>query len=122
MADGTVVAADTGGGYVQGTTKAGVVVHNSGTPGAGATRPSRCGTGPWSGPSGCSPRTARRWVRWSPAGIEPVFAAVLSDERLVDLAALVEPRFFAIGDPTRTVLDDVVRRLRCVVITLNELA
>ena len=116
-----VVAADTGGGYVQGTTKA----------------------GGWS-----QQRYARRrgnqtqqvWDRAAVGAVE-VFAAhrstigalvtggdragvaaVLTDERLVDLAALVEPRFFAIGDPTRTVLDDVVHRLRCVVITLNELA
>ena len=121
VADGTVVAADTGGGYVQGTTKA----------------------GGWS-----QQRYARRrgnqtqqvWDRAAVGAVE-VFAAhrsaigalvtggdrtgvaaVLTDERLVDLAALVEPRFFAIGDPTRTVLDDVVRRLRCVVITLNEIA
>lgn len=121
VTDGTVVASDTGGGYVQGTTKA----------------------GGWS-----QQRYARRrgnqtqqvWDRAAVGAVE-VFAAhrsaigalvtggdragvaaVLSDERLVDLAALVEPRFFAIGDPTRTVLDDVVRRLRCVVITLNELA
>lgn len=121
VADGTVVASDTGGGYVQGTTKA----------------------GGWS-----QQRYARRrgnqtqqvWDRAAVGAVE-VFAAhrsmigalatggdragvaaVLTDERLVDLAALVEPRFFAIGDPTRTVLDDVVRRLRCVVITLNELA
>ena len=121
VADGTVVAADTGGGSVQGTTKA----------------------GGWS-----QQRYARRrgnqtqqvWDRAAVGAVE-VFAAhrsaigalvtggdrtgvaaVLTDERLVDLAALVEPRFFAIGDPTRTVLDDVVRRLRCVVITLNEIA
>jgi peptide subunit release factor 1 (eRF1) len=121
VADGTVLAADTGGGYVQGTTKA----------------------GGWS-----QQRYARRrgnqtqqvWDRAAVGAVE-VFAAhrsvigalvtggdrtgvaaVLTDERLVDLAALVEPRFFAIGDPARTVLEDVVRRLRCVVITLNELA
>lgn len=49
-------------------------------------------------------------------------AAVLADERLTALAPLVEPRFFSIGDPTRSVLTEVVRRLTAVVITLNELA
>ena len=49
-------------------------------------------------------------------------AAVLADERLAGLASLVEPRFFAVGDPTRSVLIEVVRRLSAVVITLNELA
>ena len=121
VADGTVVAADTGGGYVQGTTKA----------------------GGWSQQRYARRRGNQTQQVWDRAvvGAVGVFAphrstmgalvtggdragvaAVLSDERLVDLAALVEPRFFAIGDPTRTVLDDVVRRLRCVVITLNELA
>jgi len=121
VTNGGLVAADTGGGYVQGTTKA----------------------GGWS-----QQRYARRrgnqtqqvWDR-AAAGAVGVFAphrsaigalvtggdragvsAVLTDERLVDLVPLVEPRFFAVGDPTRSVLDDVVRRLRCVVITLNELA
>ena len=121
VADGTVLAADTGGGYVQGTTKA----------------------GGWS-----QQRYARRrgnqtqqvWDRAADGAVR-VFAAhrsaisalvtggdragvsaVLSDERLADLSPLVDSRFFAIGDPNRTVLDDVVRRLRCVVITLNELA
>ena len=61
-------------------------------------------------------------MRWSPVAIAPVSRRCSADERLVDLVSLVEPRFFAIGDPNRTVLDDVVRRLRCVVITLNELA
>ncbi|HYI58746.1 MAG TPA: acVLRF1 family peptidyl-tRNA hydrolase [Microlunatus sp.] len=49
-------------------------------------------------------------------------AAVLADERLTGLASLVVPRFFAVGDPTRSVLIEVVRRLSAVVITLNELA
>ena len=121
VADGTVVAADTGGGYVQGTTKA----------------------GGWSQQRYARRRGNQTQQVWDRAadGAVGVFgahrsaigalitggdrtgvAAVLTDERLVDLAALIEPRFFAIGDPNRTVLDDVVRRLRCVVITLNELA
>ena len=49
-------------------------------------------------------------------------ATVLADERLSTLTELVEPRFLAVGEPTRAVLDDAVRRLRAVVITLNELA
>ena len=121
VADGTVLAADTGGGYVQGTTKA----------------------GGWSQQRYARRRGNQTQQVWDRAadGAVGVFAphrsaigalvtggdragvsAVLADERLVDLAPLVEPRFFAIGDPNRTVLDDVVRRLRCVVITLNELA
>ena len=121
VADGTVVAADTGGGYVQGTTKA----------------------GGWSQQRYARRRGNQTQQVWDRAadGAVGVFAphrsaigalvtggdragvsAVLADERLVDLVPLVEPRFFAIGDPNRTVLDDVVRRLRCVVITLNELA
>ena len=121
VVDGTVVAADTGGGYVQGTTKA----------------------GGWSQQRYARRRGNQTQQVWDRAadGAVGVFAAhrsaidalvtggdrtgvsaVLADERLVDLLPLVEPRFFAIGDPSRTVLDDVVRRLRCVVITLNELA
>jgi hypothetical protein len=121
VADGGVAAADTGGGYVQGTTKA----------------------GGWSQQRYARRRGNQTQQVWDRAanGAAEVFApfratiralltggdragvsAVLADERLVDLAPLVEPRFFAIGDPTPTVLADVVRRLRSVVITLNELA
>lgn len=121
VADGTVVSADTGGGYVQGTTKA----------------------GGWSQQRYARRRGNQTQQVWDRAGdgATGVFApyrstigalvtggdragvsAVLADQRLVDLVPLVEPRFFAIGDPNRTVLADVVRRLRCVVITLNELA
>lgn len=49
-------------------------------------------------------------------------AAVLADPRLVDLGPIVEPRFLAVPDPRRSVLDDVVRRLSSVVITLNDRA
>ena len=49
-------------------------------------------------------------------------AAVLADQRLADLAPLVEPRFFAVGDPKRSVLEDATNRLTSVVVTLNELA
>jgi hypothetical protein len=49
-------------------------------------------------------------------------AAVLADPRLAGLESLVDSRFFATGDPTRSVLDDVVRRLQTVSVTLNELA
>ena len=121
VVDGTVLAADTGGGYVQGTTKA----------------------GGWSQQRYARRRGNQTQQVWDRAadGAVGVFAAhrsaidalvtggdrtgvaaVLGDERLADLFPLVEPRFFAIGDPSRTVLDDVVRRLRSVVITLNELA
>ncbi|HEY5784315.1 MAG TPA: acVLRF1 family peptidyl-tRNA hydrolase [Microlunatus sp.] len=121
VTNGGLVAADTGGGYVQGTTRA----------------------GGWSQQRYARRRGNQTQQVWDRAvvGAVQVFAphrptigalltggdragvsAVLADERLVVLAPLVEPRFFAIGDPTRTVLDDVVRRLRCVVITLNELA
>ena len=49
-------------------------------------------------------------------------ATVLGDPRLGGLAGLVESRFLAVADPRRTVLDDVVRRLRTVVVTLDDLA
>ncbi|HEY5981103.1 MAG TPA: acVLRF1 family peptidyl-tRNA hydrolase [Microlunatus sp.] len=121
VVDGGVVAADTGGGYVQGTTKA----------------------GGWSQQRYARRRGNQTQQVWDRAadGAAEVFAAhgstldalitggdrtgvsaVLTDQRLVELAPLLEPRFFAIGDPNRTVLEDVVRRLRCVVIRLNELA
>ena len=121
VAASVVVSADSGGGYVQGTTKA----------------------GGWSQQRYARRRGNQTQQVWDRAanGAASVFAphrseisalvtggdrtgvaAVLTDERLVDLVPLVEPRFFAIGDPNRTVLADVVRRLRCVVITLNELA
>ncbi len=121
VADGMLVSSDAGGGYVQGTTKA----------------------GGWSQQRYARRRGNQTQQVWDRAadGAAGVFApyrstigalvtggdragvsAVLADQRLVDLVPLVEPRFFAIGDPNRTVLADVVRRLRCVVITLNELA
>ncbi|HVK34314.1 MAG TPA: acVLRF1 family peptidyl-tRNA hydrolase [Microlunatus sp.] len=121
VADGTVVSVDTGGGYVQGTTKA----------------------GGWSQQRYARRRGNQTQQVWDRAadGTAGVFAPyrstmdalvtggdragvmeVLADQRLVDLVPLLEPRFFSIGDPNRTVLADVVRRLRCVVITLNELA
>jgi hypothetical protein len=121
VADGTVASADSGGGYVQGTTKA----------------------GGWSQQRYARRRGNQTQQVWDRAadGAAAVFApyrsrigalvtggdragvaAALADQRLGDLVPLVEPRFFAIGDPNRTVLADVVRRLRCVVITLNELA
>jgi hypothetical protein len=116
-----LVAAAVGGGYVQGRTKA----------------------GGWS-----QQRYARRrghqteqvWQRAADGaadvllprreGLEAVVtggdragvAAVLADQRLRWLAPLVEPRFLTVGDPKRSVLDDVVGRLQAVGITLNELA
>ena len=120
VADGGVAAADTGGGYVQGTTKA----------------------GGWSQQRYARRRGNQTQQVWDRAanGAAEVFApfratiralltggdragvsAVLADQRLVDLA----PRSSRVlrdrrSDPA--VLADVVRRLRSVVITLNELA
>lgn len=47
---------------------------------------------------------------------------VLADPRLVALRPMVAPRFLAVPDPTRSVLDDAVRRLGTIVITLNDRA
>ena len=121
VGDGAVVVSDTGGGYVQGTTKAGGwsqqrYARRRGNQTQQVWDRAADGTagvlGPYRSAIGALVTGGDR------AGV----SAVLADQRLVDLVPLVEPRFFAIGDPNRTVLDDVVRRLRCVVITLNGLA
>ena len=121
VADGQVVATDTGGGYVQGTTKAGGwsqqryarrrgnqthQVWDRAADGAAAILL------PYASALGALVTGGDR------AGV----AAVLGDPRLADLRPLVASRFFAVGDPKRAVLDDVVRRLASVVVTLNELA
>lgn len=118
---GVLIARDTGGGYVQGRTKA----------------------GGWS-----QQRYARRrgnqaeqvWQRAADGAADVLLPhrhelsavvtggdrtgvdGVLTDHRLRWLTALVEPRFLDVGDPSRAVLDDAVRRLQAVVITLNALA
>ncbi len=121
VTDGRVTAADTGGGYVQGSTKAGgwsqqryarrrsnqtLQVWDRAADGAAAVL----------GPHATSLRALVT------GGDRAGVAAVLDDQRLGGLGQLVEPRFFAVGDPKRAVLDDVARRLRSVAITLNELA
>lgn len=121
VADGLLVAERTGGGYVAGRTKA----------------------GGWS-----QQRYARRrgnqtqqvWQRAADGAVEVLLphrrrldtlttggdrsgvAAVLADPRLAGLATLVEPRFLAVGDPTRSVLAEVAHRLSAVTVTLNALA
>lgn len=120
-AQGRIETADSGGGHVQGSTKA----------------------GGWS-----QQRYARRrghqaqqvWQRAADGaahvllphrgrldalvtgGDRPGVTSVLADHRLTWLAPLATGRFLAVPDPTRSVLDDAVARLRAVVITLNERA
>jgi hypothetical protein len=121
VADGAVVASDTGGGYVQGTTKAGGWSQQRYARRRGNQTQQvwdRAADGAVGVFAAHRPALGALVTGGDRAGI----AAVLTDDRLVHLVPLVDPRFFAIGDPNRTVLDDVVRRLRCVVITLNELA
>lgn len=121
VADGTVLAADTGGGYVQGTTKAGGWSQQR-----YARRRGNQTQQVWDRAADGATAVLRPHASSLSAlvtgGDRAGVAAILDDQRLSHLGQLVEPRFFAIGDPKRAVLDDVVRRLGSVVITLNELA
>jgi hypothetical protein len=121
VAGGGVLAADTGGGYVQGTTKAGGWSQQR-----YARRRGNQTQQVWDraadGAAGVLLPHRPALTALVTGGDRPGVEAVLNDPRLVDLGPLVVPRFLAVGDPSRTVLDDAVRRLRCVVITLNELA
>lgn len=117
--DRQLLAADSGGGYVQGSTRA----------------------GGWS-----QQRYARRrgnqaqrvWQRAADGAAEILLphqldalvtggdrtgvAAVLADRRLTALSPLVEARFLGVPDPNRSVLHEVLDQLTTVAVTLNALA
>ena len=119
--DGTLIAADTGGGHVQSRTKAGGWSQKR-----YARRRSNQAEQVWqrAAEGACSvllPQRTRLTALFT-GGDRAGVAAVLADQRLADLAPLVEPRFFAVGDPKRSVLEDATERLTSVVVTLNELA
>lgn len=119
--DGHLVDRDTGGGYVQGRTKAGgwsqqryarrrgnqtdQVWQRAADGAAGVLVPRRADL-------------AALLTGGDRTGVE----AVLTDHRLSWLTPRVERRFLTVGDPTRSVLADAVTCTRAVVITLNELA
>lgn len=121
VTDGRVTAADTGGGYVQGTTKAGGWSQQR-----FARRRGNQTQQVWDRAADGAAAVLRPHTPSLSAlvtgGDRTAVAAILDDQRLSSLRPLVERRFVAIGDPKRAVLDDVVRRLGSVVITLNELA
>jgi hypothetical protein len=121
VSDGVLVAADTGGGYVQGTTKAGGWSQQRYARRRGNQTQQVWDRAADGAAEVFAPHRARIGAVLT-GGDRAGVAAVLTDQRLADLEPLVEARFLAIGDPTRTVLEEVVRRLRSVTITLNELA
>lgn len=121
VTDGRMTAADTGGGYVQGTTKAGGWSQQR-----YARRRGNQTQQVWDRAADGAAAVLRPQASSLSAlvtgGDRAGVTATLADQRLSGLGQLVEPRFFAVGDPKRAVLDDVVRRLGSVVITLNDLA
>jgi hypothetical protein len=118
---GRLVASEVGGGYVQGRTKAGGWSQQR-----YARRRGNQAQQVWGraadGAAEVLLRPRASLESLATGGDRTGVAAVLADPRLAGLEALVESRFFASGDPTRSVLDDVVDRLQTVAITLNELA
>jgi hypothetical protein len=121
VATDQLVASAAGGGHVQGRTKAGGWSQQR-----YARRRSNQAEQLWQraadGAAGVLLPHRARLTALLTGGDRGGIDAVLSDERLAELASLVEPRFFAVGEPKRSVLEDVVRRLGTVTITLNSLA
>lgn len=119
--NGRVLAADIGGGYVQGRSKAGGWSQQRYARRRGHQSErvyERAADGAAAVLSPYRDRLDALLTGGDRAGVR----AVLNDPRLTHLTPLVEPRFFSVADPQRSVLDDVVRRLDTVVVTLNELA
>lgn len=118
---GVLVAAQVGGGHVQGRTKAGGWSQQR-----YARRRGNQTQQVWQraadGAADVLVPHRQRLTALVTGGDRSGVAAVLVDDRLDWLAPLVEPRFVAVGDPTRRMLADVVSRLNAVAITLNALA
>jgi hypothetical protein len=119
VADGDLAASRVGGGHVQGRTKAGGWSQQRFARRRAQQAQQVYGRAIAAAVDLLLPPTLDAVVT---GGDRSGVAAVLADPRLAGLTDLVEPRFLAVGEPTRAVLDAVVRRLRAVVITLNELA
>lgn len=119
--DEVLVAADTGGGYVQGSTKAGGWSQQR-----FARRRGNQARQVWSraadGAAALLVPRRSQIAALTTGGDRAGLAAVLADQRLSWLSALTEPRVLAVPDPTRSVLDAAVRRLRAVAIVLNDRA
>ncbi len=121
VAGGTVLDRATGGGYVQGRTKAGGWSQQR-----YARRRGHQTQQVWDraadGAAGVLLPHREALEALVTGGDRSGVTAVLEDPRLAGLARPVEPRFLAVGDPDRAVLTDALGRLSSLVITLNELA
>ena len=117
--NGRLVAADTGGGYVQGSTKAGGWSQQR-----YARRRGNQAEQVWQRAANGAAAVLHphRLDALVTGGDRTGVAAVLDDRRLSGLDLLAEPRLLAVPDPNRAVLNDVVVRLSAVAITLNERA
>lgn len=118
---GALVASDIGGGHVQGRTKAGGWSQQR-----YARRRANQARQVWqraaAGAAGVLLPSRERLTALVTGGDRAGVTEVLEDPRLSWLMPLVEPRPVAAGDPSRSVLADVARRLEMIAVTLNALA
>lgn len=116
--DGDLLASATGGGHVQGTTKAGGWSQQRYARRRGHQAQQVWGRAVNGAATVLIPH--RDEITGVLTGGDRVgITAVLADPRLTWLDPLREPRLLAVPDPTRSVLQEVVRSARSVIITLN---